>query len=41
VISAQWTLVGVLLQSEDLLPAAVAVGWTVLRLGLGRVVRGR
>jgi hypothetical protein len=39
VISAEWTVRGFLLQSEDLIAAAVALAWSVLGLGLARASR--
>ena len=39
VMSAEWTVAGVLLQSEDVIAAAVAAGWLALGLGLARVTR--
>jgi hypothetical protein len=41
VISAEWTVGGFLLQSEDVIAACVAVGWLALGLGLARVTGDR
>lgn len=39
VLSAEWTVAGFLLQSEDVLAASVAVAWVGLGLGLARARR--
>jgi hypothetical protein len=39
VISAEWHLGGLLLQSEDILAATVAAAWTTLGLALARATR--